>query len=487
MNRYAFVVRGERKGRVVDRVTGADVSDDEETDEEEKKLSTQDKLDLARERVKQAEQECANARDAETAAAAAAARRVDDAARALEARRATLSSLAAEAAKRADLEEHTASAEARRALRATLDVMDAAGAVTSAVKSSAAGAGARKSATRRGEDEASAERSVERSEENTDNPTASSVPDAKTRAADAIRARASSSLSRLRKQRRIKRAGSARRSTSQSVANSTVDGVAAGAELALEPPGHSFFTNSSDESAKDTSLSLSFGDTSSGDGVTGAGALILDTALPKPIFVLSDCTGESAANTCRAALTQFAEVMNLSAPTNLYVFRFLSEGSDAYKIVEQASEDDALVVYTLSDASLATAVATACKVFGVKSVNLWGPLLVAMEEHLAMQRTGVPMSSDAAEVGSVSNRVSKKSTRKVPSHGDADVLSTDYYRMIEAVEFTRQMDDGARPDKWRDADILILGVSRTGKTPLSIYLGQRGYKVANLPLVPRDG
>jgi [pyruvate, phosphate dikinase]-phosphate phosphotransferase / [pyruvate, phosphate dikinase] kinase len=484
MNRYAFVVRGERKGRVVDRVTGADVSDDAENNEEEKKLSTQDKLDLARERVKQAEQECANARDAETAAAAAAARRVDDAARALEARRATLSSLAAEAAKRAEGEEHTASAEARRALRATLDVMDAAGAVKSAVKSSAAGAGARKSATRRGEDEASGS-SVSDVSENTAN-LASSVPDAKTRAADAIRARASSSLSRLRKQRRIKRAGSARRSTSQSVANSTVDGVAAGAELALEPPG-SFFTNSSDESG-DTSLSLSFGDTSSGDGVNGGGALILDTALPKPIFVLSDCTGESAANTCRAALTQFAEVMNLSAPTNLYVFRFLSEGSDAYKICEQAKEDDALVVYTLSDASLATAVATACKVFGVKSVNLWGPLLVAMEEHLAMQRTGVPMSSDAAEVASVSNKLQKKSTRKVHhSHGDTDVLSTDYYRMIEAVEFTRQMDDGARPDKWRDADILILGVSRTGKTPLSIYLGQRGYKVANLPLVPRDG
>ena len=73
------------------------------------------------------------------------------------------------------------------------------------------------------------------------------------------------------------------------------------------------------------------------------------------------------------------------------------------------------------------------------------------------------------------------------SRTSSEALSTDYYRMIEAVEFTRQMDDGARPDKWKDADILILGVSRTGKTPLSIYLGQRGYKVANLPLVPRNG
>ena len=46
------------------------------------------------------------------------------------------------------------------------------------------------------------------------------------------------------------------------------------------------------------------------------------------------------------------------------------------------------------------------------------------------------------------------------------------------------MDDGANPHHWKDADLLILGVSRSGKTPLSIYLGQRGYKVANLPLVP---
>ena len=194
------------------------------------------------------------------------------------------------------------------------------------------------------------------------------------------------------------------------------------------------------------------------------------TLLPKPIFVLSDCTGESAANTCRAALGQFEESMSISAPTNLYIFRFLSEGSDVYKIVQQAAEDDALVVYTLSDPSMATAVKTACKLYGgVKSVNLWGPLLESMEEHLAMNRTGVPMISRAA------------------GHSTSESLSNDYFRMIEAVEFTRLMDDGARPNMWKDADILILGVSRTGKTPLSIYLGQRGYKVANLPLVPRDG
>ena len=476
MNRYAFVVRGERKGRVVDRVTGADVSDDASDDTLNRDaLSAQDKLDLARERVKQAEQEAANARDAELAAAAASARRVEEAERVLESRRATLADLArAEAERLATRAESDDNApldvDARRAMRAALDAMDVADGAARA-GGAGAGAGAKKSATRSGDlipsDDASESSGSSESE-------LGSGPDAKTRAADAIRARASSSLSRLRKQRRIKRAGSARRSTSRSVTNSSVNQDFVAGE------------SSSDRAAAKTSSSSTSSSSTRADADQSSSTTVdlgMDV-LPKPIFVLSDCTGESAANTCRAALTQFAEVMNLSAPTNLYVFRFLSEGSDAYKICEQAREDDALVVYTLSDAALATAVATACKVFGVKAVNLWGPLLVAMEEHLAMQRTGVPMSDLDAITRDAATRFTNKRTMM---HGDADVLSTDYYRMIEAVEFTRQMDDGARPERWRDADILILGVSRTGKTPLSIYLGQRGYKVANLPLVPRDG
>ena len=485
MNRYAFVVRGERKGRVVDRVTGADVSDDASDDTLNRDaLSAQDKLDLARERVKQAEQEAANARDAELAAAAAAARRVEEAARVLESRRATLADLArAEAERLATRAESDDNApldvDARRAMRAALDAMDVADGAARAA-GAGAGAGAKKSATRSGDLIPSDDASESSGSSESD---LGSGPDAKTRAADAIRARASSSLSRLRKQRRIKRAGSARRSTSRSVTNSSVNQDFVAGE------------SSSDRAAAKTSSSSS--STSSSSSSTRADADQSSTTvdlgmdvLPKPIFVLSDCTGESAANTCRAALTQFAEVMNLSAPTNLYVFRFLSEGSDAYKICEQAREDDALVVYTLSDAALATAVATACKVFGVKAVNLWGPLLVAMEEHLAMQRTGVPMSDlDAITRDAATRKKNASASRgkRTMMHGDADVLSTDYYRMIEAVEFTRRMDDGAHPERWRDADILILGVSRTGKTPLSIYLGQRGYKVANLPLVPRDG
>ena len=291
-----------------------------------------------------------------------------------------------------------------------------------------------------------------------------SPEDAKARAADAIRARASSSLSRLRKHRK------SRLSQASSLRKTPVTSTAAqeGNTVAEHDPLRAAAAASSASAAKES-------EEASGEGQNQQTAVIpANDVLPKPIFVLSDCTGESAANTCRAALGQFEELMNLSMPTNLYIFRFLNDGGDAYKIVQQAKEDDALVVYTLSVPEMVTSVMTACKLYGVRSVNLWGPLLESMEAHLMMTRIGVPMTERGAST------VSR-------THTSSEALSTDYYRMIEAVEFTRQMDDGARPDKWKDADILILGVSRTGKTPLSIYLGQRGYKVANLPLVPRNG
>jgi regulator of PEP synthase PpsR (kinase-PPPase family) len=294
------------------------------------------------------------------------------------------------------------------------------------------------------------------------------------RASDAIRARASSSLSlslsRLRRKRRPggrpvpgRSSGAPRRRCDVSFAS------VAATPRSLEP--------SSAENATTPSPSL--------EPSIPRGTACL---LPKPIFVLSDCTGESAARTVRAALNQFAEITNLSAPANLFVFRFLSDPEDAYKLVEQASRDDALVVHTLSDAEMAVAVNTARKLYGVEAVDLWGPLLRAMEAHLDMRAAMEPLLFGGKGVGGDGGEGgSSLEERRRRTHSSSELLSTEYYEMIEAVEFTRRADDGARPDEWKNADALILGVSRTGKTPLSIYLGQRGFRVANLPLVPRDG
>lgn len=437
MNRYAFVNTGANTG-VFDRVTGeaAPVNDDA--------FAIEDRVDLARERVKQAQQELANAK------AEAEAKERD-----LGERVAKLEKLAGELAdKRKEENEGRDGGRGaeRKAVLAAMKEMRVDGEAGGAAgpSTTAAGAGAKKIAVA------------------TSTPAAASPiespEDAKARAADAIRARASSSLSRLRKHRK------SRLSQASSLRKTPVTSTAAqeGNTVAEHDPLRAAAAASSASAAKES-------EEASCEGQNQQTAVIpANDVLPKPIFVLSDCTGESAANTCRAALGQFEELMNLSMPTNLYIFRFLNDGGDAYKIVQQAKEDDALVVYTLSVPEMVTSVMTACKLYGVRSVNLWGPLLESMEAHLMMTRIGVPMTERGAST------VSR-------THTSSEALSTDYYRMIEAVEFTRQMDDGARPDKWKDADILILGVSRTGKTPLSIYLGQRGYKVANLPLVPRNG
>ena len=189
--------------------------------------------------------------------------------------------------------------------------------------------------------------------------------------------------------------------------------------------------------------------------------------LPKPIFLMSDCTGESAAHMCRAALGQFEQSMGVSCPANLLIFRFVNKPEDIYEIVRRAEEENALLVYTLVEEASIKAVRTACKLHEVTHVDLWSNLLEQMEEHLEMAKLGVSLPN-------LQDRVAAPQRR----------LSPDYFRMIEAVEYTRKMDDGALPSHWKECDILLLGVSRTGKTPLSIYLGQRGYKVANLPLVP---
>ena len=437
MNRYAFVNTGANTG-VFDRVTGeaAPVNDDA--------FSIEDRVDLARERVKQAQQELANAK------AEAEAKERD-----LGERVTKLEKLAGELADKrkeeTDGRDGGRGAERKAVLAAMKEMrVDGEAGGGAGPSTTAAGAGAKKIA-------------VATSTHTAASPI-ESPEDAKARAADAIRARASSSLSRLRKHRK------SRLSQASSLRKTPVTSTAAqeGNTVAEHDPLRAAAAASSASAAKESVEA-------SGEGQNQQTAVIpANDVLPKPIFVLSDCTGESAANTCRAALGQFEELMNLSMPTNLYIFRFLNDGGDAYKIVQQAKEDDALVVYTLSVPEMVTSVMTACKLYGVRSVNLWGPLLESMEAHLMMTRIGVPMTERGASA------VSR-------THTSSEALSTDYYRMIEAVEFTRQMDDGARPDKWKDADILILGVSRTGKTPLSIYLGQRGYKVANLPLVPRNG
>lgn len=132
------------------------------------------------------------------------------------------------------------------------------------------------------------------------------------------------------------------------------------------------------------------------------------------------------------------------------------------EIIKQAAKEGAMVVFTLADPSMAQFAKQACQHWGVASSDILGPITEAIAGHLGVSPSGL--------------------SRWAPERQKSP-LSEEYFRRIEAIEFTIKQDDGALPRNLHMADIVLTGVSRSGKTPLSIYLAQKGYKVANVPIV----
>jgi regulator of PEP synthase PpsR (kinase-PPPase family) len=170
------------------------------------------------------------------------------------------------------------------------------------------------------------------------------------------------------------------------------------------------------------------------------------------VFVVSDGTGETCAAAVRAAMLQFR------TPWRLRIFAGVRTAQEARRVVQEAADVGALVVFSLVDGASAEAVMNEARRREVGVVDLLGPLIDAASAHL------------------------QADPRKEPGllHG----ISDDYFRRVEAVEFAVRHDDGANARTLYQADLVLTGVSRTSKTPLSMYLAQRGYKTGNVPLVP---
>lgn len=171
----------------------------------------------------------------------------------------------------------------------------------------------------------------------------------------------------------------------------------------------------------------------------------------KTVVVISDATGETAEKVVRAALLQF--------PTdcNVRVYSRVRLEAEVEKIIERAAELRALVVFTVVDSGERELLRTLCDRLNVEAVDLIGGLMAKLTSFLESQPSGVP--------------------------GLLHTIGEDYFRRIEAVEFTVKNDDGAEPRNLPRADLVLVGISRTSKTPLSTFLAQKGFKVANVPLV----
>ncbi len=170
------------------------------------------------------------------------------------------------------------------------------------------------------------------------------------------------------------------------------------------------------------------------------------------IYLLSDATGETAEKMVLAAMTQFRD-----KPVRMIRVNNVRTKNQVYESLDEALASGALVVYTIVNRELAQLAHDECDSLGLISIDLLTPLLMKVAHFVG------------------------RSPKETPGllHG----VDEAYFRRIEAIEFTVKQDDGQEPRNLYQADIVLVGISRTSKTPLSIYLAHRGWKVANVPLV----
>ena len=169
------------------------------------------------------------------------------------------------------------------------------------------------------------------------------------------------------------------------------------------------------------------------------------------VFIISDATGDTAQKVVSAALKQFDALVSVE------IFPQVRSEEDIEEIVDRAVNEDALLVHTVVNPSHRQFFETLCTNAGVNAVDLMGALITKLSNFLEREAHSQP--------------------------GGLHAVDAEYFRRIEAVEFAVTNDDGQHPRNLHKADIVLVGISRTSKTPLSTYLAQRGYKVANIPLV----
>lgn len=173
---------------------------------------------------------------------------------------------------------------------------------------------------------------------------------------------------------------------------------------------------------------------------------------PPPVHIVSGGSGASGTQIAETALAQFP---TLRVPV---VIRNNVRSLKQVEIaVKEAKADGATVVHTLVDGRLREALIRHGKTHGVVTIDLMGPLL----EQVAEQTGEKPLEQPGLY-------------RK---------LRKDYFDRVEAIDFAVSHDDGGRPEDIPTAEIVIIGVSRCGKTPLSMYLAVHGWKVANIPII----
>ena len=172
------------------------------------------------------------------------------------------------------------------------------------------------------------------------------------------------------------------------------------------------------------------------------------------IYVISDSVGETAQQVARAAISQFS----INDNYEIRRFPYVVDKKFLIQILNSGKNEDAIILYTLVNEELSNLTKEYCHKQNLSSIDLMSPIL-----------------------DKISNKINKNPKREP---GAIRKLDESYFKRVEAIEFAVKYDDGKDPRGILKSDIVLVGISRTSKTPLSMYLANKNIKVANIPLVP---
>ncbi|MEH3107801.1 MAG: kinase/pyrophosphorylase [Sphingomonas fennica] len=170
------------------------------------------------------------------------------------------------------------------------------------------------------------------------------------------------------------------------------------------------------------------------------------------LHLLSDSTGETLEAVAKAGLAQFEQVETVK-----HFWPMVRSEGHLDRVLAEIAQRPGLVIYTLVNSDVRRKLEARCAAAGLPHVAALDPVVQALSGLLGQAATARP--------------------------GRQHILDAAYFARVDAIQFTIAHDDGIGHEDWEEADVVLAGVSRSSKTPTSIYLANRGYKAANIPLV----
>jgi regulator of PEP synthase PpsR (kinase-PPPase family) len=171
------------------------------------------------------------------------------------------------------------------------------------------------------------------------------------------------------------------------------------------------------------------------------------------LHLVSDATGETLITVARAAAAQYTSVSPVE-----HMHPLVRSHKQLDRVLTEIEAAPGIVLYTLLDHELTERLEKTCRELGLPFLSILGPVLNLFQAYLGGESK--------------------------PRIGAQHVLNAEYFKRIDALNYTMLHDDGQHVEDLEQADVVLVGVSRTSKTPTSIYLANRGVKTANIPLVP---